>query len=73
MDRHIKLTQSQKEAAEVWLFDPMSESFPGILSGSVLLVKPENIDAARQAICGAIDACTDADALQDLSALTNRL
>lgn len=73
MDRHIKLTRSQKEAAEVWVFDPMAEQFPGTLSGLGLIVKPEDLEAARQWIRTVIESCTDSDARQDLSALVNRL
>ena len=73
MDRHIKLTQSQKEAAEVWLFDPMAEQFPGTLSGLGLTVKPGDLEEARQALGTAIESCTDSEALEALSALANRL
>lgn len=73
MAKHIKLTQSQKEAVEVWIFDPMYEGFPGTLSGLGLLVEPENLEAARQALAQVIRICSDADALKDLSALANRL
>ena len=73
MDRHIKLTRNQKEASEVWLFDPMSEPFPGTLSGLALVVKSEDLDTARRSIRNAILVCTDSEALEDLSTLANRL
>lgn len=73
MDKHIKLTRNQKEAAEVWLLDPMTESFPGTLSGTVLVVKLEDLEAARDVLGTTIESCTDSEALEGLSALANRL
>lgn len=73
MNRHIKLTRSQKEAAEVWIFDPMSERFPGTLSGSGLIVKHEDLEEARRVLCVAIESCTDSESFKDLSALAIRL